>query len=84
MVLESLLSEQIVQTSEVDTNDKTILVPPSELTFAFNNISESLTLCKKIAFEVTLNTQYAKPIRHIYSNYTIDLKLVLTLRCTVE
>ena len=84
MVLESLLSEQIVQTSEVDANGKTISSTSSELTFAFNNINESLSLCKKIAFEVTLNTQSSKQFVTIYSNYTMDLKLVANFNHTLE
>jgi len=84
MVLESLLSEQIVQASEVDANGKTITSTSSELTFAFNNISESLSLCKKIAFEVTLNTQPSNQFVTIYSNYAMDLKLVANFNYTVE
>ena len=84
MVLESLLSEQIVQASEFDANGKTISSTSSELTFAFNNISESLSLCKKIAFEVTLNTQPSNQFVTIYSNYAMDLKLVANFNHTVE
>ena len=84
MVLESLLSKQIVQASEVDANGKTISSKSSELTFAFNNISESLSLSKKIAFEVTLNTQPSNQFVTIYSNYTMDLKLVANFNYTVE
>jgi hypothetical protein len=83
-VLESLISEQIVQASEVDALGKTISSTSSELTFAFNNISESLSLCKRIAFEVTLNTQPSNQFVTIYSNYVMDLKLVANFNYTVE
>lgn len=84
MVLENLSSEQIVQASEVDANGKTINSTSSELTFAFNNISESLSLCKKIAFEVKLNTQPSNQFITLYSNYSMDLKLVANFNYTIE
>ena len=84
MVLENLSSEQIVQASEVDANGKTINSTSSELTFVFNNISESLSLCKKIAFEVKLNTQPSNQFITLYSNYSMDLKLVANFNYTIE
>jgi len=84
IVLENLTSEQIVQASEVDAEGKTISSTSSELTFAFNNISESLSLCKKIAFEVTLNTQPSNQFITLYSNYSMDLKLIANFNYTVE
>jgi hypothetical protein len=84
LVLESLTSDDIVQASEIDANGKTISSGNSELIFTFNNISESLSDCKKIAFRVVLNTKPSNQFITIYSNYTMELKLVANFNYTVE
>ena len=84
MVLESLTSEEIVRASEVGADGKTISSTSSQLNFVFSNIGESLSLCKKIAFEVKLNTQPTNQFITLFSNYTMDLKLVANFNYTVE
>ena len=84
LAMESLFSEQIVQASEIDAFGKTISSTSSELHFPFNNISESLLSCKKIAFEVKLDTQPSNQFITIYDYYTMDLKLVAKFNYYVE
>ena len=84
LALESLFSEQIIQASEIDAFGKTISSTSSELHFPFNNISESLLSCKKIAFEVKLDTQPSNQFITIYDYYTMDLKLVAKFNYYVE
>ncbi|MGC6470211.1 MAG: hypothetical protein ACON4E_02950 [Flavobacteriales bacterium] len=84
MVLEELLSNQLLQASEVNMSGKTISTTTSELTFPFESISESLNLCRKIAFEIILNTQPQEQYITIYSDYTIDLKLIANFNYTID
>ena len=84
MVLNELLSDQLLQAAEIDQHGKTIAHSTSELTYPFESISESLNLCQKIAFEVTLNTQPQNQHVTLYSNYTIDLKLIANFNYTID
>lgn len=84
MVLEELLSNQLLQASEVNMSGKTISTTTSELTFPFESISESLNLCRKIAFEIILNTQPQEQYITIYSDYTIDLKLIANFNYIID
>ena len=84
MVLKELLSDQIVQACEINELGKTIASTSSELTYPFEAISESLNLCRKIAFEVILNTQPSNQHVTLYSDYTIDLKLIANFNYPID
>ena len=84
MVLSELLSDQIVQASEINELGKTIASTTSELTYPFESISESLNMCRKIAFEVILNTQPSNQHVTLYSDYTIDLKLIANFNYPID
>ena len=83
-VLESLSSNQRIQSSEVDINGKTIATKISELNFPFESISQSLNTTKKIAFEVILNTRADEEFVTLYSDYYIELKLIANFNYTID
>lgn len=83
-VLESLDSDQTVQSSETDINGKSIEATTSELTFYFESISQSLTAAEKIAFEVRLNSRTDEQFVTLYSDYYIDLKLIANFNYTID
>lgn len=82
--IEVLSSEQIVLASAVNIEGITSSSTFSKLSFPFNNISQSLSLTKKIAFEVKLNTKPDNQFVKIYSNYHMDLKLIANFNYTVN
>ncbi len=84
MILEELNSDQVLLASEVNANGKTSVPTTSELTYPFTSISESLNQCQHIAFEIKLNTQPENQPVTIYSDYTIDLKLIANFNYSLD
>ena len=75
-VLQTLESENFVRASEVNIEGVTVATTESILNFPFDDLSLILDRTKKIGVEITLNTQPSDQFVKLYSDYSIDMKVI--------
>lgn len=79
LILETLESEDIVRASEVNIYGRTIAASPSVLNFPFQELSVLMDRTRKIGIEITLNTQPDDQFVKLYSDYSIDMTVIVNV-----
>ncbi len=83
-LLTELVSENIVQASELDINGVTSQSSRSELRFPFEDLSDLLNNTNFIGVEATLNTEPSDQFVKLYSDYTIDFTIIANFETLIS
>lgn len=84
VLLTELVSENIVQASDLDVNGVAIAPTRSELSFPFEDLSTTLNNTTQIEIEVTLNTEPLDQFVKLYSNYNIDFTVIANFETLIS
>ena len=83
-LLTELVSENIVQASELDENGITIQPTRSNLRFPFEDLSNVLNNTTQIGIEATLNTEPYDQFVKLYSDYNIDFTIIANFETLIS
>lgn len=83
-LLTELVSENIVQASELDINGVTSQSTRSELRFPFEDLSDLLNNTNFIGVEAILNTEPSDQFVKLYSDYTIDFTIIANFETLIS
>jgi hypothetical protein len=82
--LTELVSENIVQASELDANGITIQPTRSNLRFPFEDLSNVLNNTTQIGIEATLNTEPSDQFVKLYSDYNINFTIIANFETLIS
>ena len=83
-LLTELVSENIVQASELDENGITIQPTRSNLRFPFEDLSNVLNNTAQIGIEATLNTEPSDQFVKLYSDYNINFTIIANFETLIS
>jgi hypothetical protein len=83
-LLTELVSENIVQASELDATGITIQPTRSNLRFPFEDLSNVLNNTTQIGIEATLNTQPSDQFVKLYSDYNINFTIIANFETLIS
>ena len=83
-LLTELVSENIVQASELDENGITIQPTRSNLMFPFEDLSNMLNNTTQIGIEATLNTDPSNQFVKLYSDYNINFTIIANFETLIS